>query len=147
LRRANPYWRLGGVGDETEADHALALAEATVAQLKTTLALRGELASTPRSGEKRDEEPSEPEAFAHSPDYRSVSMKGKTFPLTAQQAHVIRMLHDAHKGGNPELSTHYILEELGTPGSRLRDTFRSSPEAWKALVADGTTRGAKRLNL
>lgn len=85
--------------------------------------------------------------FSHSPDYRSVSLRGKTFSLTPRQAQIIEMLYNAHKKGTPELGQHYILEELESQASRLRDAFRSRPEAWDALIMKGKTKGTYRLNI
>jgi hypothetical protein len=84
--------------------------------------------------------------FTHAPDYRSVSLRGQRYSLTTQQAQVVEMLHTAHESGNPELSGAYIMERLGTPGSRLRDTFKTNRSAWEALIVPGKTKGAHRLN-
>jgi hypothetical protein len=85
--------------------------------------------------------------FNHSPDYRTVNLRGRGFTLTSQQAKVIEILHRAHAQGTPELSQDYILEEI-EGGSRLIDTFKSSNmEAYKSLITPGGKRGTVRLNL
>lgn len=85
--------------------------------------------------------------FTHSPDYRSVTLRGQRFSLTSRQAQMIEVLHDAYKNGNPEVSQQFVLEELETANSRWQDTFKSNPAARKALVAVGKTRGNLRLNV
>jgi hypothetical protein len=56
------------------------------------------------------------------------------------------MLYHASSSGTPELGQDYILEALGTPASRLRDTFKNS-KLWRTLIVVGTKRGTYRLNL
>lgn len=85
--------------------------------------------------------------FSHSPDYRSVTLRHQTYPLTSQQAQMIQILHRAHEGGNPDVSIATILEEFGTPNSRWQDTFKRKGDARKALVRSGETKGTLRLNL
>ena len=105
-----------------------------------------ESAATPQVRPETHKQTSE--EFTHSPDYRSLTHRGKNYSLTAQQAHVIQILHDAYRSGNRELSGDYIMEEIGTRNSELRDTFRkSNPAAWKALIQRGAKRGTYRLNL
>jgi hypothetical protein len=60
---------------------------------------------------------------------------------------VIQLLHEAHKNGNPDVSTAQILERLETSNSRWQDTFKSNSEAKKALVIAGKRKGTLRLNL
>ena len=86
-------------------------------------------------------------SFAHSQDYRSVTVRGKTYTLTARQAQIIEILHEARANGNADVSTARILEALETPNSRWQDTFKSNPDARKALVAFGKRKGTLRLNL
>lgn len=83
--------------------------------------------------------------FRHSPDFRSVFHQGREISLTTQQAQVVELLHRAAENQTPELSQDYIMERLGLPGSRLRDTFRNS-EAWGTLIVPGKTKGAFRLS-
>jgi hypothetical protein len=84
--------------------------------------------------------------FSHSSDYRSIRFLGKEYTLTANQAHVIKMLHEAHLSGTPAISGSTILESLGTPSGRLRDTFKRSL-LWGQLVARGAKKGTYRINL
>jgi hypothetical protein len=99
-------------------------------------------AKTPRVSE-----PEPPGGFAHTSDYRSVTLRGATHSLTGRQAQVIQILHGAYENGTPDVGNASILEELGTPSDRLRDTFKSNMAAWKALIARGKRRGTHRLNL
>ncbi len=84
--------------------------------------------------------------FTHSPDFRTVTLNGETYHLTSRGAQATQILHDAREQGTPELGTHYILEQLGTKNSRLRDTFKRS-HAWGKLIVAGERRGTVRLNL
>jgi hypothetical protein len=86
------------------------------------------------------------EDFRHSNDYRTIVYRGRQHTLTANQAHVVKLLHEAHEAGTPDLSQSSLLEELGTPNSRLRDTFKRS-ELWGTLIVPGGRRGTKRLDL
>jgi hypothetical protein len=95
--------------------------------------------STPQTGE-----------FIHSDDFRSIRWLGKEYSLTTGQAQVMQMLWEANCHGTSELSEAYILERLGSPASRLADTFRQrepQSELWGSLIVRGGTRGAVRLNL
>lgn len=85
--------------------------------------------------------------FTHSPDYRSVTLRGEMHKLTSQQAQMIEILHRAHKDGNSDVSIAHILERLERASSRWHDTFKSNPNAKKALVKSGARRGTLRLNL
>ena len=103
--------------------------------------------------------------FKHLPDYRSVNLKGILFELTFQQGQVIKILHEAYCNGTPYVSQAHILEELidddngndgnnenendnlKRTGNRLRDIFRSNPDAWKGLIARGKRKGTYRLNI
>ncbi len=106
-----------------------------------------------RAAPKRDNRGSRPrgdkpsEGFSHSPDYRSVTIRGKAHTLTARQAQIIEILHKAHVDGNPDVSTAHILETLETERSRWQDTFRTNPKAKSALIKGGARRGTLRLNL
>ncbi|MCI0625915.1 MAG: hypothetical protein L0387_30450 [Acidobacteria bacterium] len=77
--------------------------------------------------------------FKHSPDYRTVNLRGKEFTLTPQQAKVIEILHRERTRGTPNLSQAYILEEI-EGGTRLLDTFKSNMEAYTALIGKGPKR-------
>lgn len=88
-----------------------------------------------------------PEKFKHSEDYSSVSLNGKPFTLTPRQAQVIQLLHAAYENGTPEIGSQFILEKIESPNSRLRDTFKSNPDAWKTLIKAGAKKGTVRLNI
>ncbi len=106
-----------------------------------------------RAAHKRDNQGGRPrgdksgERFSHSPDYRSVTIRGKAHTLTTRQAQIIEILHKAHIDGNPDVSTAHILETLETKSSRWQDTFRTNPKAKSALIKGGARRGTLRLNL
>jgi hypothetical protein len=85
--------------------------------------------------------------FSHSPDYRTVTVHGETYTLTARQAQITEILHRAHEDGNPDVSTAHILEALETKGSRWQDTFRTNRKAKSALIQGGARRGTLRLKL
>lgn len=85
--------------------------------------------------------------FAYSQDYRSISVRGRTYTLTSQQAQMIEILHKAHENGTPDISIAHILERLEKKTSCWQDTFKSNPNARKALVKSGARRGTLRLNL
>lgn len=85
--------------------------------------------------------------FTHSPDYRTVTIRGEKYTLTAQQAPMIQILHEAYKNGNSDVSIAHILEHLEKESSRWQDTFKSNPTARKALVTSGERKGTLRLNL
>ena len=87
-----------------------------------------------------------PGAFSHSADYRSVTVRGQNFSLTARQAHVIQILYENFEQGHPDVGKDYVLESLNTANSRLRDTFKTNLEAWKALIKTGKRKGTLRLN-
>jgi hypothetical protein len=88
----------------------------------------------------------EPRLFSHSEDYRTVTLKGVQYTLTDRQAHIVQILHEAHKKGNPVIAIASILEQLGTRNGRWQDTFKSNPEAKKALITPGERKGTLRLN-
>ena len=62
--------------------------------------------------------------FTHSLDYRSVTVRGKTYSLTPRQAHMVEQLHEAYESGNPEISSDLILVELGGSNERWQDIFK-----------------------
>jgi hypothetical protein len=84
--------------------------------------------------------------FTHSPDYYSVTHRGKQHSLTTHQAQMIQILDEARQNGTPDVSVAWILEQLGTPASRWQDTFKRNPDARKALITEGKRRGTLRLN-
>ena len=100
--------------------------------------------SLKESGWLRDEPAGE---FEYSPDYSSVSLRGKKFTLTPMQRHAVKILHEAWEKGRPEVGVNYILVELESGAHRLIDIFKSNKEAYRALMRKGERRGSYRLNL
>ena len=85
--------------------------------------------------------------LTHSPDYRSVTLRGETHALTSQQAQMVQILHQAHESGNPDVSVAHILEQLEKRSSRWQDSFKSNLNAKAALIKSGRRKGTLRLNL
>ena len=85
--------------------------------------------------------------FRHSPDFRSVSLRGEPFSLTARQAQVVERLYSAHQNGTPEVGQDTLIVSLELQSHRLRDVFKSRLEAWGKLIVQGETRGTYRLNI
>ena len=106
-------------------------------------------AAKPAEGGRSKETPNG--AFTHSPDYRSVTVRSKTFTLTSKQAQTIQILHEAAMKGTPEVGIEYILVQLAgdnrAESSRWQDTFKSNPTAKRALVRSGNRKGTLRLKL
>lgn len=84
--------------------------------------------------------------FINSKDYHSVTLKGKSFTLTALQAKIIKILHEEYLKGTPSIGEDTILNEIDSQSSRLVDIFRSTRGAWEALIASDR-RGVFRLNI
>lgn len=96
---------------------------------------------------RKVESPLFEEMFSHSHDFRCVSLGGSQFTLTSSQAQVVEILHKAYRNSTPDVGKDYILEEIGSPSSRLKNLFRSDAEAFKALIRSGKKRGTYRLNI
>jgi hypothetical protein len=139
---------------ERREDLEYNLCELLIPHLRLEIARRGRQREATRTHsnamekpvDKRDESASAPRDFQHSDDYRSVVFKGETHTLTSNQAQVVEILHNAYCSGIPDLGKDHVLEKLGTPASRLRDTFRKS-KLWGTLIVFGAKRGTYRLNL
>jgi hypothetical protein len=116
---------------------------------ETQIALRGRIDDKvrPKTSENSAGSGTGEALFTHSEDYSSVSLNGQRFALTSAQSQVIGKLHEAWKQGIPEFRQAYLLEELETSSKRLRDSFKSNPAAWKALIRRGERKGTVRLNL
>ena len=84
--------------------------------------------------------------FAHSPDYRSVKLRGRRYSLTASQAHVVRILHENYLQDTPDIGQHTLLELIESKQKRLRRVFRKS-NASGELIVTGGTKGTFRLNI
>lgn len=115
-------------------------------RLKLELISRGDNTGTPAVLAETEAVPEKAEEFNHSEDYRSIRWRGESYSLTSRQAQVVEMLWQAHHQGSLEVSKDYILEKLGSPSSRLRDSFRRS-ELWGHVIVPGSKRGTYRLNL
>jgi hypothetical protein len=100
-----------------------------------------------KSAKSREGVESKSTTFTHSPDYRSVAVRGKTYGLTSRQAQMIQILHEAYENETPDVGIDNILESLETPNGRWQDTFKSNSNARKALVTSGSRKGTLRLNL
>ncbi|HEY4739908.1 MAG TPA: hypothetical protein VIH76_04870 [Candidatus Acidoferrales bacterium] len=161
LNQQFPEWRVwGGYGpgntpppyyDEIlhleEERERLILALSKRVKLETKPALHNARRAAYERGKKTEGEHQESERFTHSPDYRSVSLRGKTYGLTTRQAQMIQILHEQHEQGNPDVGKDFVLEQLGTRNSRWQDTFKSNRQAREALITTGSKRGTLRLNI
>lgn len=153
LKRAVPDWRLYDGSNPKDPARQIWQLEEERKRISVKLANRGPVSTDSRSPlntrlrTQTNDAGARRVSFTHSTDYRSVTRYGATFSLTPRQAQVIQILHEAYEGGNPDIGGAAILEQLGTQNSRLRDTFRSNLEAWKALVRPGRTKGSYKLNL
>ena len=108
-------------------------------------ALMGRL---PLIGESEDAEYAENEVFKHTEGYTSVNLRGQQCTLTSRQAEVIQLLHEAYRNGTPEMHQEEIKAKLSMGDSaRLKDRFRSDPDAWKCLITQGQKKGTLRLNI
>ena len=86
------------------------------------------------------------ERFRHSPDYAMVVADGREYHLSPLRAAAVRVLHEAHLDGIPELRGQYILATIESGSRALSDLFKGSP-AWGKLVVPGMTRGTYRLDI
>ncbi len=84
--------------------------------------------------------------FKASDDYACVSWQGEVIEFSPIQAQIIKTLHEHYERGTPSVSQHYLLDQVDSDSSRLRDLFRRS-NAWNTLVVESTRRGNFRLNL
>ena len=83
--------------------------------------------------------------FKPSTDYRSVTFGGQSIHNTPLQAAAVRLLHEAHLNGTPELSGAHILETIESGSRSLSVLFKRS-RAWNTLVIPGATCGSYKLN-
>ena len=87
-------------------------------------------------------------SFCHSPDYRSVSLRGQPFRLTPYESQVIEILHKGVENGTPDVGLAYLIQEVcGSEAnySRLKDIFRNDV-ARKTLIKK-SGKGLYRLNI
>ena len=66
------------------------------------------MAAPPRT--IKETSPEAAQIFVPSEDYRSLTFRGKEYVVTAKQAEIIKILHDAAKGGHPDVGKRRILE-------------------------------------
>jgi len=86
--------------------------------------------------------------FKHSPDYRSVSLRGQPFSLTPIEAQVIKILHEVRENDTPDISLTYLIQEIcGSESNygKLKDIFRNN-DARKTLIKQ-SGKGLYRLNV
>lgn len=93
---------------------------------------------------------SEGDFVVNSPDYRSVTMRGRPFRLSVRRAKVVMILHRARSAGQKELAWSTIktqLEALPNPFyvKRMQDIFKDM-DGWEELVTR-TAPGYYSLNL
>ena len=84
--------------------------------------------------------------FRHSPDFRSVTLKGNYYTLTSLEAQVVQILYEQYLNGTPDVGKDYILEELGAKSKNMRDVFQSC-KGWQNLIKKGERKGTYRLNI
>ena len=70
---------------------------------------------------------------AHSADFSSVRWHGETYSFTPTQKSAVKLLWQAWKNRTPDLGQDYILEEIGSDSTRLRDLFKGHP-AWNKMI-------------
>jgi hypothetical protein len=75
-------------------------------------------------------------SFAHSEGYRTVTVSGKHYVLTPNQALIIQALHEASVKGTQAVSAAALRKSIGGHRSRIRDSFRSGDgrKLWKKFV-------------
>ncbi len=107
-----------------------------------------ECQETGNSQQDRSEPPID--GFYASKGYRSVRLRGATYPLTQMQAAVIRLLHEEHKNGTPDVGLSTLVEvatgSLESSHKSLRDIFRNK-DAREKLIRNGGSKGTYRLNI
>jgi hypothetical protein len=87
----------------------------------------------------------EGDTFSASEDYRSVRFKGELYVTTRYQAIMIRVMHEAHIAGHPDVGARKLLEAIENETSDVRNAFKKSP-LWRTLVVC-KRKGTYRLNL
>jgi hypothetical protein len=88
----------------------------------------------------------DPAAFRIGVDGRAVWFLGAEHVVTPRQAQVVQLLYDARTNRTPSLGQDYLLEQIGSPGARLRDLFRGS-SLWGTLIVRGGGKGTFRLSI
>ena len=97
---------------------------------------------------QRPAAPAQPEGvvFSASPDHREVSLRGRKFDLTTNQARVVELMHRHQSKGDLSVSQGYVLEKLEIKSKSLYQVFKGSP-AWGEVIVKADGKGMFRLNL
>lgn len=83
---------------------------------------------------------------SHSVDFRSVLWFGTSYSFTANQAPVVRLLHEHWQAGTPDVGDETLLLSVDpeAPPPRLSNLFRGHP-AWGTMILAGGSKGTHRL--
>lgn len=87
--------------------------------------------------------------FSHSADFRSVFWSGTPYTFTKSQAACVKVLWVAWEACTPELDGLTVVTQADVSQTRLIDVFRSKGKAhpaWGAMIVQGQSKGAYRLN-
>lgn len=82
--------------------------------------------------------------FTHSPDYRTVVWRGRSFQFSPSKAIVVQALHEANLAGMPDVAGADLIERAESNSNRMSDLFRDDP-AWNTLIISGIAKGTYRL--
>lgn len=96
-----------------------------------------------------DTDSSNRELTSHGPDFRSVSWYGTEYSFTGNQAACVKILWEAWEKGLSDVGKDYILCEIESDASRLRDVFKQGRElhpAWNTMIMPGKSQGSYRLS-
>ena len=116
--------------------------------------LRDEVLSNPTAQSTKPADSSDSNAnrmqsdLVHSDDYRTVTVRDKQYTLTPNQARIIQTLDEAAARGIYAVSTAALRKSIGSPQSRIKDSFRSGDgrKFWEEFVVQ-TVRGMYVLKL
>lgn len=84
--------------------------------------------------------------FGHTDDYRSIRYRGNEHSLTARQATVVKLLHEALLSGYPLVAKARLLSAIESETSAVKDIFKGN-QLWNTLISPAASRGFYRLNL
>jgi hypothetical protein len=146
LKKADPNWRLWGTGQPRPIEQQAMHLQAEIEAMELERVRQSTNPSRRATLESASIQPSVVPPFEHSEDFRTVEFGGKSYNLTPRQAQVVQFLFEEREKRMPEVAKDRILETLGSPNSRLRDTFKNSG-LWGTLILPGMRRGTYRLNL
>ena len=82
-------------------------------------------------------------------DYKDVRWARSKFKFSPKQAEIVKILHDAFKERNPEMSQARIIKKLGVSSkTRVIHYFKNPPHpAWDTLIIKGERKGTRRLDI